>query len=192
MTTPSTRRRRGPAPALDAALQERVHRLWDELAAFEAAESDAALMHLLSRVAVMVDAQNAYWMGAVRVTDDERDPLLGWRPRLIRYVRPLPNDEKFSQQRIKSIGRGEIDESTVAQARLAGTYRARRMCDLVSAEWFNSESYRGYVDRGVHDSLVVVAPVSPLAEAYYGFLRMRVDDRSPRRSATSPFMPYGA
>ena len=40
----STRRRRATPPALDAALQERIHRLWDELAAFEAAESDAALM----------------------------------------------------------------------------------------------------------------------------------------------------
>lgn len=168
--------RGGTAPALDAELRERIYVLWDELSAFEAAESDVALMHLLTAVAAMVDAQNAYWMGAVRMTDDERDPLLGWRPRLIRYVRPLPNDDKFTQQRIKSIGRGEIDEATVAHARMAGTYRASRLCDMVSADWFNSDTYKGYVSRGVHDSLVVVAPVSPVAEAYYGFLRMRARD----------------
>ena len=174
VTTPNTRRRRGTPPA--AALQERIHVLWDELAAFEAAQSDAALMHLLSRVAAMIDAQNAYWLGAVRMTGDRRDPLRGWRPRRIQYLRPLPNDEKFTQQRLRAISRGEIDESTVAQARLAGTFRARRLCDVVPAKWFNSDTYKGYVARNVHDSLVVGVPVSPVAEGLYGFLRMRKDD----------------
>ncbi|MHB8734937.1 MAG: helix-turn-helix transcriptional regulator [Terriglobales bacterium] len=176
MTT--VRRRRPPATplVLDATLRERIHCLWDKLAAFEAADNDNALRHLLGGVAQIIDAQNAYWLGAVRMSDDERDPMLGWRPRLIRYLHRLPNDEKFSQQRIRSIGRGQIDESSVAHARLAGTYRARRLCDLVSADWFKSATYQGYLDRGVHDSLVVGAPVSPMAEAYYGFLRMRPRD----------------
>lgn len=91
------------------ALQERIHQIWDEVAAFEAAESDAALQHLLKEVADLVDAQNAYWVGAVRISDDERDPLLGWRPRLIRYLHALPNDDKFSQQRIKELGKGKVD-----------------------------------------------------------------------------------
>ena len=160
----------------DAALQERIHGLWDELAAFEAADTDTALMHLLSTVAGLIDAQNAYWMGAVRMSDDERDPLLGWRPRRIQYLRPLPNDEKFTQQRLREINRGAIDESVVAHARLAGTFRARRLCDVVSPDWFKSATYRGYVARGVYDSLVVSAPVSSMSEAYYGFLRMRRRD----------------
>ncbi|MDQ3171399.1 MAG: LuxR C-terminal-related transcriptional regulator [Acidobacteriota bacterium] len=156
--------------------QQQIHTLWDELAAFEAGDSDAALLHLLKAVAEMVDAQNAYWVGAVRLTDDERDPLFGWRPRLIRYLRPLPNDEKFSQQRLREVGRGQLDALSVAHAKIAGAYRARRMCDLVPPDWFESDTYKGYVARGVHDSLTVVAPVSPVAEGYYGFLRMRPDD----------------
>jgi DNA-binding CsgD family transcriptional regulator len=169
------RARRTPL-AMDAALQERIHCVWDRMAAFEAAESDAALLHLLDSVARIIDAQNAYWMGAVRLADDGCDPLLGWRPRLIRYLRPLANDEKFTRQRLKSVSRGQVDESTAAHARLAGTYRACRLCDLVSADWFKSETYQGYLGRGVHDSLVVGTPVSPAAEAYYGFFRMRPDD----------------
>src|SRR5437588_284298 len=149
--------------ALDAELQERIHVLWDELAAFEAAENDAALTHLLSTVAGMVDAQNAYWLGAVRMTDDERDPLFGWRPRRIQYLKPLPNDEKFTDQRIREINRGAIDEPLISHARLAGTFRARRLCDLVSAEWFDSDIYKGYVPRDVHDSLVVVITARPMA-----------------------------
>ncbi len=159
--------------ALDPVLQERIHGLWDELAAFEAAKSDAAVRHLLSSVAGMVDAQNAYWMGAVRMSEDDRDPLLGWRPRIVRYLQPLPNDETFTRDRLRSISRGGIDEATVAHARLAGSYRARRFCDLVSPEWFDSDTYKGYLGRGIHDSLVVGVPVSKMAEGYYGFLRMR-------------------
>ena len=157
-------------------MDARIYTLWDELAAFEARDSDAALLHLLSAVAGMVDAQNAYWVGAVRLTDDERDPLFGWRPRLIRYLRPLPNDEKFSQQRLREVGRGQVDALSVAHAKLAGGYRALRMRDLVPPDWFESDTYAGYVTRGVHDSLAVVAPVSPVAEGYYGFLRMRPGD----------------
>jgi DNA-binding CsgD family transcriptional regulator len=168
--------RRATPPAVDAAVQENIHCLWDELAGHEAAKGEAALMHLLGAVAGMIGAQNAYWMGVVRVTDDERDKLRGWRPRLIRYLRPLPNDEKFTQERIRSIQRGKIDEATVAQARLAGTFRACRLRDLVSDDWFKSDTYAGYLGRSVHDSLTVGIPVSPMAEAYYGFVRMHAGE----------------
>jgi DNA-binding CsgD family transcriptional regulator len=160
----------------DAVAQERIHRLWDEVAGFEAAQSDAAMLHLLRQIAGIVDAQNAYWMGAVRMTDDERDPFLGWRPRIIRYLHDLPNDETFTKDRLKTINRGGADEATVAHARMAGAYRATRLRDLVSPDWFKSDTYAGYVGRNVHDSLVAVAPVNASAEGYYGFLRMRPDD----------------
>lgn len=137
-------------------------------------------MHLLASVARMVDAQNAYWMGAVRLTSEARDPLRGWRPRVIRYLQPLPNDETFTGQRLRAIQRGHTDELTVAQARLAGTFRAWRMQDLVSPQWFEGPAYHGYVGRGVYDSLTVAVPISTTAEAYYGFLRMR---------AGAPFTP---
>ena len=162
-----------PPPPLEPALHERLHRLWDELAAIEAGRSDDALMHLLATVAELVDAQNAYWVGAVRMGDERRDPLRGWRPRLIRYLRPLPDDEKFTQQRLRAIQRGKGDELAIAQARLAGTFRACRLRDLVSADWFKGDAYRGYLGLGVHDSLTVGVPVNATTEGYYGFLRMR-------------------
>jgi DNA-binding CsgD family transcriptional regulator len=169
-TAPSPKTRQ----SIDPAIHDRIYRLWDELAAFEAAKSEDALLHVLRAVAEMIGAENAYWMGAVRMTDDARDPLRGWRPRIIRYLRPLLNDEKYTQQRLRSLQQGRtIDEATVAQARLAGTFRACRLRDLVSPGWFKSETYQGYLRRGVHDSLTVAVPLSPIAEGYYGFLRMR-------------------
>ncbi|CAN5746870.1 hypothetical protein BH11GEM1_BH11GEM1_32770 [soil metagenome] len=130
----------------------------------------------MSTFAGIVGAENAYWFGAVRMADAGSDPLFGWRPRGIRYLNPLPDDTTFTRDRIRSIDRGAIDESTVAQVRLAGTYRANRLCDLVSADWFSSATYQGYLGRGVHDSLSVGAPVNAMAEGYYGFLRMRAGD----------------
>ena len=141
-------------------LAEPIHTLWDELAAFEAAQAEAALVHLLTSVAGMIGAENAYWFGAVRVADADGDPLLGWRPRGIRYLRPLAGEGPFTHDRIHDIDRGAFDESTVAHARQAGRYRANRLCDVVSPEWFESHWYQGYVGRGVHDSLVVCVPVT--------------------------------
>jgi DNA-binding CsgD family transcriptional regulator len=116
-------------------------------------------------------------MGAVRMIAEKRDPLHGWRPRLLRYLRPLPNDEKYTQQRLRSLQQGRtVDEATIAQTRLAGQFRAARLKDLVSPEWFKSETYQGYLGRGVYDSLTVGVPLSPIAEGYYGFLRMREND----------------
>lgn len=158
------------------AQQDLVHGLWDDLARFDAARVNDALLHLLSAVADLVDAQNAYWFGAVRLPDAVCDPLHGWRPRCMQYLHPLPNDETFTRDRIRSLDRGAIDEATVAQARLAGKYRANRLRDLVSDDWFEGPAYKGYLARGVHDSLVIGVPVSAAAEGYYGFLRMRPDE----------------
>ncbi|HEY0995541.1 MAG TPA: LuxR C-terminal-related transcriptional regulator [Gemmatimonadaceae bacterium] len=158
---------------LDAERQDRIHVLWDELSAFAASQTDAALEHLLDGVARLVGAENAYWVGAVREAEDAADPLRGWRLRGLRYLRPLPNDDTFTRDRLREIDRGVHDESTVAHVRQAGRYRANRLCDLVGPAWFGSARYRGYVERGVYDSLAVGAPVSTRVEGYYGFLRMR-------------------
>jgi DNA-binding CsgD family transcriptional regulator len=157
---------------------ERIHRLWDELAAFEAARTDDALMFLLGAVAEMVGAQNAYWMGVVRVVDDARDPLLGWRPRVVRYLRPVPDDKRHTPPRPRALRRGrKVDEATRAQTRLAGTFRACRLRDLFPADWFKSNTYlQSYPGCGVHGSLTVGVPVTAATEAYYGFLRLRPGD----------------
>ena len=59
LPTTLTGRPSGPSQTVDAELQERIHKLWDELAAFEAAQIDVALLHLLSTVAGIVGAENA-------------------------------------------------------------------------------------------------------------------------------------
>lgn len=162
---------------IDAPVQERVHRLWDELAGFNAAETEQALMHLLRTAADMVDAQNAYWLGAVRAAEREDEPHSGWRPRVIRHLRDVPEQVASSRDRIRSANRGVVDVPLAAHARRAGSYRAHRLREVISPEWFvDDDGEPDYMRRGVHDTLVVVAPVSSDVEAYYGFVRMRRDE----------------
>ncbi len=151
--------------------------LWDDLAGFGAARSDLALQHLLTTVCGLVGAQNAYWLGAVRVAEDERDPLLGWHPRAARYLHPLAAAKKGVSHKPQSrCNRGGIEDLTSVHVRMAGRYRAYRLRDIVSPQWFEGDAYARYVDQGIHDSLVVGVPVTKTAEAYYGFLKTRANN----------------
>jgi DNA-binding CsgD family transcriptional regulator len=160
---------------------EAVFRLWDDLAAFAAADNDAALNHLLSGLAAMVNAQNAYWMGAVRLGERDTDPVQGWRPCRIQSLQPMPCDEATvgGEERVRAIA--NIDEYTLAHARLAGTFRAHRLRDVVSPAWFQGPKYQRYSKLGVRDMLVVSVPISDEVECYYGFLAM-----SPRAPFSEP------
>jgi DNA-binding CsgD family transcriptional regulator len=165
-----------PLPVIAPEYQQRIHALWDELASFSAAKIEDSLMHLLGAMSELIDAQNAYWMGSVRITESTTDPLGGWRPMVLRYLRPLPQDQHFTERRLRAINKGQVDESTIAQARLSGTFRAHRLRDIVSPEWFKTDFHLGYLARGIHDSLTVGVPINAMTEGYYGFLRMRPDE----------------
>src|SRR5690348_9046990 len=71
----------------------RIHALWDEIADFGAHQVDDALVHALRVLSELLQAQNAFWLGAVRLQTD-RDPLGGWRIRAIRRIFPTPQDER--------------------------------------------------------------------------------------------------
>ena len=45
----------------------RIHALWDELATFSAQETDVALGHALQVLSELIGAQQAFWIGAVRL-----------------------------------------------------------------------------------------------------------------------------
>ena len=64
----------GPSPAsLPGQTVTRIHALWDEVADFGAQETHAALGHALRALSELVGAQNAFWLGAVRLG-------IGFRP----------------------------------------------------------------------------------------------------------------
>ena len=158
---------------MDIPPTDRIHDLWDELADFDAARVDEALDHLLRSLCELVDAQNANWFGAVRLADIiPGDPTHGWRPGTIRYLHPSrPIDEKVRKQ-VKKLEEGCIDETTVRNIALAGSFRANRLVDLVSEGWFESGYYRAYyADAGQADAIWAGVPINADAECYFGVFR---------------------
>lgn len=158
---------------------DRIHDLWDELADFDAARVDDALDRLLGFLCELVDAQNANWFGAVRMADIvPGDPTRGWRPGTIRYLHPSRPVDANAKEQVKSLERGSIDETTVRNIALAGTFRANRLADLVSESWFGSDYYRvHYAGVGHADAIWAGVPVNADAECYFGVFR---DGEHPR------------
>jgi DNA-binding CsgD family transcriptional regulator len=154
-------------------VQARVHRLWDELAGFGHAETESALTHLLATLAELVEAQNAWWLAAVRVAcAGADDPLKSWRAGAIRYLHESPCDRAFFKQARVLLEVGAIDESTQANMRGVGTFRVNALHDIVSPAWFDSPFYHvAYKARGIHDAIFVGCPVSDQAECIFGFHR---------------------
>ena len=119
----------------------RIHALWDELADFEVAANDEALRHLLGVMADLLSAENAYWLGALRVLEEDGDALRGWRPHAICYLHSSPDDDSFARRKIREIAHGHFDTSVAAHTRQAGQFRVRVLADLVPPEWFSSQQY---------------------------------------------------
>ena len=80
--------------------------LRNALADFPAAQSDDALMHLLKTLCGWLRADNAFWVGAVRMAGGGaamRDPQHGWRGRAARFLRSNAAIEEQTQ-----IGRAHV------------------------------------------------------------------------------------
>lgn len=158
---------------MDEDISSRVHTLWDELADFDAARADESLNHLMEGVCRLVDAQNACWIGAVRLSEFiPGDPTHGWRPRVVLHLHPSRPIKENTQEQVKSLEQGNIDETTVRNIALAGRFRTNRLADLVPESWFKSDYYRLYylgVDHA--DAIWAGTPINDDTECYFGFFR---------------------
>lgn len=150
-----------------------IYALWDALADFDAADSDAALDYLMKSLCELVDAQNAVWIGAVRLAGNfPDDPVKGWRPRTIRHMRPTSPILVASREQKKKLEAGSVDETTVQNVAGAGTFRVKRLVDLVSAEWLESDYYHCYYrGMGIADTIWAGVPINEDAECYFGIHR---------------------
>jgi DNA-binding CsgD family transcriptional regulator len=150
-----------------------IHTLWDELADFDAAHSDAALAHLMNGLCTLAGAWNIVWVGVVRMDANiPGDPVKGWRPRLIRFLNPSPPLDNHARQEAEKLEQGVVDATTIRNAAGAGRFRANRLRDLVGPEWFESPYYRvTYQLLGTVDAIWVAFPVNEDAESYFGIFR---------------------
>ena len=152
--------------------------LWDEMAGFEAADSDAALDHLMTRLCQRVDGHNALCLGAVRLPEMlPGDPLRGWRVGLNRHLHAAPTFATPVRD-LAEHADGETGSTAARNVALAGCWRANRLVDLVGAAWFESAYYRDfYLAGGLGDAIWGVCPVNEDAEVYIGVFRPATDPR---------------
>ena len=89
-------------------LQERIILLWDELADMDAARFDAAADRLMTGLCEVMEAQNAVWIGRVRLSEAmPDDPVKGWRSPVVRYLhptRPLKDMDRVPTQYLDRVG----------------------------------------------------------------------------------------
>lgn len=158
---------------MDRELQERIHILWDELADMDITRVDDASHYLMIELCKLVNAQNAAWFGSVRLSDVlPNDPVKGWRVPAVHFLYPKKSLDGLVKEQTKGLYRGVADETTVANVAGAGRFRANRLRDSVSDEWFNSYYYHYYYRSvGRDDAIFVAFPVNEDAESWFGVYR---------------------
>ncbi|MCS3731883.1 helix-turn-helix transcriptional regulator [Bradyrhizobium betae] len=136
---------------------QEVYALWDQLAEFSVSDGDAALTHLLSALRTMFGARNVLWGALVRLPSPERaDPLLGWRPRLVRVLDPIPTVAASVQKQFDTLWSGNVDLSQILSMSGDEPFRVRLLFEALPPEWFEGEHYRRhYLDVGFADSISV-------------------------------------
>ncbi len=154
---------------------EDIHRLWDELADFDPARCDEALLHLMRRLCTRIGADNAIWLGVVRADEaGPEDPTGGWRAVVIRNLETTPLLDEAVQRQKELLDKGVADIATLRHLAGGGKFRTHRLCDVVEADWFQSDYYRVfYLDAGLEDAILSSFPINRDAESWIGLHRRR-------------------
>jgi len=101
---------------------EQIYELWDELADLPLAETRQSIELLFSKLSGWIGADNASWIGIIRVRDDEssgEDILHGWRLRAAeRWLPPTEQSQEFIRKVLAHMERdpGMSTRKVVSQA----------------------------------------------------------------------------
>ena len=158
-----------PAGTLD-----RIHRLWNDLPDFGAARIEEAMLQALRELAALVDAQQAYWLGTVRLAEHAGDDLArGWRPAAIRFLHPQEFQRRNFKEHKKRIERGAVDPGIAANVARAGEFRVNVKSEMIGPDWFKSDFYRQMLAPfGVGDTLHMATPIGEDMESWFCFERI--------------------
>lgn len=151
----------------------KIYALWDELADFDAGDIWASRSCLLKTLCEQIDAQNADWIGCVRLgSNHERDAMAGWRPLTRFTLLSCETTNQAIKEAFAEMDKGEPDITTTRNVELAGTFRVKLLNELATPEWFEGPSYQRYyraLDR--KDSMWAGIPINEDAEIQIGFHR---------------------
>jgi len=165
-------------PALSGGEMEAIYRLWDELGAFPAEQTDQALLHLMEFLSKWSGADNVQWFAVVRVNQGaaaKDDPMRGWRLRASRLL--VPYGEEYLKLIAWIFERNKyfdddihIGMTTRAMVESAGKFRIHRLRD----GWVDFDTFRQtehfhyhYEKQGITDRIWISFPLNADAESMF-------------------------
>ena len=185
--SPADNRSPRPLPTVSSAkVQQRmgdIFELWDDLNDFGKDKTDAALTHCMERICGWLDAQNAFWVGAVHVLRNaprkqSADALSGWRIRSIQPLHPQYHDPKHYKKVVKATDHADLElgATNIALGASSGRFRAYtlqggRLVDLAAFQQTAHYDFY-YRQHDIRDRIWVVSPVNADTESYFCFDRL--------------------
>ena len=154
----------------DSDRREQVHALWDALAEFDAAQMDTALECLMRGLCTLVDAQNAGWIGAVRLVDPGNEPASGWRPAIVRFLHPFQRPLDAARAQTLRMDRRFL-EAAVGMVARSARFRACRLCEIVSPGSLPPNFQRACETGCDDDAICVAFPLNADAQSCLGVFR---------------------
>lgn len=162
---------------MEEAGKKRIQLLWNEVTEYGASRTEEALTLLMEALASLLDAQHAYWTGALLLSNTaEQDPMQGWRPRVVRFLNPTKERLLAEKEYFRRIDCGKIDPTITANLQKAGQFRVSTSHELAPPGWFDSEFYLClYAPFEVIDTIYVAIPLGSDIESWLAFERIGKD-----------------
>lgn len=160
-----------------------IFELWDELNDFGKDQTDAALKHCMERICSWLDAQDAFWVGAVHILrhaprKQSTDALSGWRIRSVVPLHPQYHDPKHYKKVVKAADHADLElgATSIALGASSGRFRAYSLqggCLVDLGSFLQTAHYDFYYrQHDIRDRIWVVSPVNADTESYFCFDRM--------------------
>lgn len=153
--------------------KELIYTLWDELAGIDTTNLDDSRDCLLKGLCHLVDAQNATWVGSVRIgVPGPQDPMFGWRPYVAHFLYAPRQKFNTSAEIKRMIEQDDVDDVCKFNTSRMGNRRAYLLREMVSPAWFKSDEYKAnYLSLGHKDGILASVPVNEDAEAGFCLFR---------------------
>ena len=157
---------------LPLALQTAIFEIWDKLADFDATRTEEAQLFLMRELKRLVGADDAVWVGVVRMAYGEaarRDHQLGWRGRAVVHLEWTDLKREVVAAAMKAQERDGGVDSSIEMAKRAGVFRTLVLRELHDMQTFvDSEHYKScFIPFDITDRLWCVFPVNEDCEVAY-------------------------
>lgn len=152
--------------------QVRIQKIWDHLADFDATRTEEALRFLMTELKGLTNADDAVWIGVVRMAHGAaagNDHQLGWRGRVVVHLEWTDQKREVVAAAMKA---QEVDggvPSSIEMAKLAGKFRTLTLRELHDMETFvQTEHYKTcFVPFDITDRMWCVFPVNEDCEVAF-------------------------